>query len=146
MGEECIKKVENKYMIECIMRWLLFGVVIVVGPTLIIVWYKIIVGIVVDFAEYITDILIIVVSVCCNFINMCVDSKKRILYFLRWLFGIVCGFASVGALGLYILMCMYSVQLEALFLENLFYLATAIIIFCTVAGSIIEANSNRDGE
>lgn len=145
----------KKYIINNIMRWLLFGVIIVASPPLFTSWYKTIVGRFVNYYDILPDILLIVLSICCNSINTCIDSTKKIAYLLRWIFCIILGFISVGCWGLYFIIYfgkefLHKLGLDAIIdidsinlidsnmSEKLFYAFTIIIIICTFIGSIIE--------
>lgn len=131
-----------EYSINCIMRWIIFGVLIVVAPPLCNVLFRIVVRLKVDFVEYIPDILLAVLSVCCNLLNTCVDREKRMAYLLRWIIGVVLGMISLACWGLF-----FAIRFNNDFItkdafgiwaERIFYMASGIIIVCTLIGIGIE--------
>lgn len=145
------------------MRWTLFGIVIVAAPPLLSCWYKTIVGRIVDYYEVLPDVLLVLLSICCNSINICIDGDKKIFYFLRWVFGIILGLISIGSYGLYFIIffskeILIKFNLDKLININsiniideitakkLFDISTIIILICAFIGSIIEfctAASNK---
>ncbi len=129
---------KNKiYIIDNIMRWILFGILIIVIPPLCNVWFRIIVGRTVNFVEYIPDILLTVLSVCCNLISTCTDGSKKIARFLRWIIGICAGTISVICWGLFF--CVRFVQsIPTMLADKIFYISSIIILFCAIIGIIIE--------
>lgn len=140
---------DNKSAINNIMRWLLFGILIVVVPPLFNVWFRIIVGLQTDFIEYIPDILLAVLAVCCNLINTCVDGEKKISHILRWILSIFFGLISAGCWGFFFIVRF--VPKESInkynynnILKYSFYCATLIIIICGIIGIIIEINTAKN--
>lgn len=140
MGTENVIKRSNNQPVDNIMRWLLFGIFLVVAPPLFNVWYKIIIGFDIDFIEYIPDMLLAMLSVCCNLLNTFVDSDKRISRLLRWIFGILLGSISLGCWGFFFIIRFSIPQnwLTNSFAETLFYFCTGVILSCALTGIIIE--------
>lgn len=137
----------NKYGIDCAMRWILFGVLIVVGPPLATVFYRLIVGMEVDFVEYLPDMLLVVLSVCCNLINNCVDREKRVSYIWRWILCIVFGLIAVGCWGLFFVIRFNSrITSGDLFkytAEKIFYYSIGLLFVCAFIGVLIEVHTWR---
>lgn len=128
-----------KNMIDNIMRWIVFGTLLVVAPILYYCWYRIIAKLAIDLIQYIPDILIATLSVCCNLINICSDRERRIYYFLRWILCIFLGMISIGCWSLFFLIKFKSeIVIENNIAEKLFYILTIIILCCMVIGFIIE--------
>ena len=100
-GKNNISPEKSKNKINNVMRWILFGVILIVAPPLFNAWYRIIVRVNVDFYEYIPDILLALLAVCLNLINTCIDSGKKINYLLRWIFSLICGVIAVGCWGFF---------------------------------------------
>ena len=137
------KEDNQKNTINNIMRWILFGVFLVVAPPILHVWFRIIVGLKTDFIEYIPDILLAVLAVCCNLINTCVDGGKKIAHLLRWILSIILGCISLVCWGFFfIIRFMPRNSIEEYvyndILKHSFYCATFIIISCTFIGIVIE--------
>lgn len=140
---------KNKNAINNFMRWLLFGIFLVVAPPLFNVWFRIIVGLQTDFVEYIPDILMAVLAVCCNLINTCVDSDKKIHYLLRWLLSIFLGFISAGCWGFFFIVRFVPKEIIDKYtygniLEHCLYFATLVIISCGIIGIIIEVYTAKN--
>lgn len=134
--------VENKNIaIDNIMRWVLFGVLIVVAPPLFTCWFKIITGVNVNFVEYTPDMLLALLSVCCNLINTTIDSSKKVLRVLRWILGIILGIISIGCWGLFFVLRFNFKPIENDIARLLFYWTSGIIAGCTIIGIIIEGCS-----
>lgn len=144
MGTRSICSKQNKnYTIDSVMRWILFGVLIVVIPPLVNGWYRIIVGLEVEFSEYVPDMLLAVLSVSCNLLNTCVDAEKKIARILRWGLGIVFGIIALWCWGLFFVVRILPQDLLGQnYQENvsrtIFYFSTLVIIACAVIGIIIE--------
>lgn len=144
MGAESNSNQNRKYAIDNIMRWLLFGIFLVVAPPLFNVWFKIIVGFDVNFIEYIPDMLLVMLSVCCNLINTCIDSDKKIAHCLRWILGVSLGIISMGCWGLFLAIRFSHTQ--EWYINNyykdlaskLFYFSSGVILVCAAIGSLIE--------
>lgn len=139
---EKMQSINSKGIINCIMRWILFGVIIVVAPPLCNVIFRMVVGLNVDFVEYVPDMLLVVLSVCCNLINTCTDEEKRIAHILRWIFCIILGTISVFCWGLFFIVrfniSIISKTSFKIMSKNLFYISLIIIISCVIIGIIIE--------
>lgn len=136
--------------INNIMRWLIFGILIVVTPPLFNVWLRIIIGFNVNFIEYIPDILIVLLSVCCNMINTYVDGEKSVSYIERWIVGIIMGIISIGCWGLFFVVRIFSNYINQDVLckvaEYSFDFATFVIIACVILGIRIEINTANSKE
>lgn len=141
MGESNVCKTKEQYAIDFIMRWIVFGVIIVVGPPLLNVWIRIIIGFDVEFQKYLPDVLVAVLSVSCNLINTCSDSAKKIARILRWIICIVLAIISIGSLVLYCLVHFEAFAISADVFEFFFYFASWVIAGCTIIGIIIEWHS-----
>ena len=139
MSTDRIHILKDKHLIDGIMRWFLFCVFLVAGPPLLHGWYKIIVGLTFNYVECVPDMLLVVLSVCCNLINICIDSEKKIAYILRWIFGIIFGTISFGCWGLFIAIRFLK---ENIISDNiahgLFLFSTVIILICSFVAIIIE--------
>ena len=134
---------KNRNAINSIMRWILFGVFIVVAPPLFNVWFKIIVGFNIDCFDCIPDVLMALLAVCCNLINTCVDGEKKINYLLRWLLCILLGIISLGCWGFFFVIRFVPKALIEEYIYNdilikLICFASGVIISCCVIGIIIE--------
>lgn len=139
---------KNKSAINNFMRWLLFGIFIVVAPPLFNVWFRIIVELETDFIDYIPDILLAVLSVCCNLINTCVDGEKIISHFVRWFLGIVLGLISIGCWTFFFIIRFVPKETISRYiydsiLKNSIYFATLVIILCGLIGTIIEIHTAK---
>ncbi len=138
-----VRILKNKNTINNLMRWLLFGIFLVVAPPLFNVWFRIIVGLQTDFIDYIPDILLAVLAVCCNLINTCVDSEKKVSHLLRWILSIILGLISVGCWGFFFIVRFVPKEIINQYVyNNIFkkslYFATFVIISCGIIGIIIE--------
>lgn len=140
MGTDNVLVERNlKNMIDNIMKWLVFGILLVVAPILYYCWYRIIAKLTIDLFQYIPDILIATLSVCCNLINICSDREKRVNYFLRWISCIALGMISIGCWGLFFLIKFNSeIIIENNVAEILLFILTFIILICMFIGFIIE--------
>lgn len=153
MGKDATQ--HRKYIVNCIMKWLLFGVIIIAAPPIFNCLYRTIVGRFVNYYEVLPDISLIVLSLCCNIIAMCFDGDKCILFIFRWALGIILGIISVGCWGLYFIIQFSKEILKKFNLDvlvnidsinlidnnmskRLFDIFTIIIVLCAIIGSIIE--------
>ena len=139
---DIFKEQNKKQTINNVMRWLLFGIFLIVAPPLYNVWYKIIIGFNVTFSEYIPDVLLALLSVSCNLMNCCIDTDKRIAYILRWILCIILGAISLWCWGLFYNIRFPKENLPEGYFENMsrniFIVSTIIIICCAVIGVIVE--------
>lgn len=111
MGTENLNNQNNRnYIIFRVMRWLIFGILLVVIPPMFTVWFKVIIGYKVNIIEYIPDLMLAVLSVSCNVISSCVDSSKRIDYLLRWILSILLGLISLACWGLFFCYSFYTTR------------------------------------
>lgn len=144
MDTDNLYKLNYRYCFFQIMRWFLFGIVIVIIPPIYNVWYKMIIGYKLSFAEFVPDVILAVLSVSCNFINICIDSDKRIYYWLRWILCIVLGIISIGCYGLFFVIRFIIDKNENNYLileknsQKLFYVSSIIIVVCFIIGVLIE--------
>lgn len=144
MATENVCKDNSNHAIDSIMRWIVFGIIIVVAPPLLNVWYRIIVGFYIDFIEYIPDMLLVMLSVSCNLLNTCVDGEKRIARWLRWILGIVLVGISFFCWGLFFAVRIvsisewYSNDYYMNFAKNLFYISSGVVLGCAIIGIVIE--------
>lgn len=133
--------------INSVMRWLLFGIFLIVAPPLYNVWYKIIVGLNVTFTEYIPDVLLATLSVSCNLMNTCIDSKKEINYLLRWILCIILGIIALWCWGFFYNIRFLNENLSKNNFEEMskqiFCVATIIIGVCAIIGIFIEIYTAR---
>lgn len=124
------------------MLWMLFGVLFSVLPTFCVVIYKVIVGINFSYIDCAPDILLVVLAVCCNFINLCVDKEKSIPHILRWLFCIFMGIIIFCCWGLYAIIYFFADPLYISKIENnmplICNISLVIICFCLTIGIGIE--------
>lgn len=153
MGKYTIK--HKKYIANSILRWLLFTIILVAFPPVLNCLYRTIIGRYVNYYEVLPDVLLIVVSICCNLIGACFDGDKQINLFLRWLCGFIFSVISIGCWGLYLIIYfskeilhkfnfdkLKDIESINLFDDNmskkLFDIFMIIIILCALIGSIIE--------
>ncbi len=135
--EPTVVEKSKTYIIDNIMRWILFGVLLIVLPPLCNVWFKIIVGLNVTFVSYVPDMLLTVLSVCCNLINTCTDGTKKISHSLRWILGLSAGIIATVCWGLFF--CIrFNLMLPIKYADKIFYISSAIIFTCAIIGIIIE--------
>lgn len=134
---------KDKRAINNFMRWLLFGIFLVVAPPLFNVWFRIIVGLKTDYIQYIPDILLAILAVCCNLMNTCIDEEKKISHFIRWLLGLILGGISVCCWTFFFIIRFISEETINRYtydsiLKKSVYLGTFIIISCGIIGIAIE--------
>lgn len=142
MREE--QKIKSNYTVDCVMRWILFGILLVALPPLCTFGYRIIVGFHVNIKEYIPDTLVAVVSVCCNLLSTFVDSEKSISRIIRWLFGIILGVISIVYLGLFFVIRMYNkIELPYSACINIYFVSIWILVGCAIIGTIIEIYTEK---
>lgn len=154
MNHEDQQKRKNKYVIESVMRWILFGILIVVAPPIVYVGYNKIIGFDVNYIEFIPDMLLGTLAVCCNFLNTCFDTEKKVAYLLRWLFGIIFGTIGIVCWGLSLILCYLPVEelIERGYLlknaQMMYNISVIIMAVCGIIGIIIEiyTNYNRGGK
>lgn len=139
---------KDKNAINNVMRWILFGVFLVVAPPLFNIWFRIIVGLQTDFIDYIPDILLAVLAVCCNLINTCIDSSKELSHLLRWVLGIILGIISVGCWGFFFIVRFVPKNYIKEYtydniLKECLYFATIVIVLCGIIGFFIEIHTAK---
>ena len=134
---------EKKKAINSVMCWLLFGIIFVTAPSLFHYAYRSIVGFNDNLADYLPDLLLVVASVCCNLINIVVDSEKSVKHLLRWIISICFGLIGIACWLLYAL-CRFvddfGVDNKFIidFAPNALGVSVIIIIINAVIGCIIE--------
>ncbi len=141
------KTIEKNAFIDSIMLWILFGVLLSAIPTIFTVLYKLIVGLTFSYQDCIPDVLLVVLAVCCNFINLCLDLK--ISYLFRWILCTIMSIIILFCWGMYltvyflpdILKKVFHLELDLSVFGNkllvLFIFSIIIILFCLVTGIII---------
>ena len=142
-----IKKSSNNELIDRVMLWILFGVILSALPTFLTIMYKIIIGMRISYMEYAPDILIVLMAVCCNFMSLCVDNEKKILRFLRWLFGVAMVIIILFCWGLYSLIYFNTnprtlAKIES-YMPMICKASLCIIGFCFFTGIIIEIITSK---
>ena len=124
--------------VDIVMRWILFSILLVVIPPLFVVLYRLIVGFDFTYNEYVPDVLTTLVALCCNFINLCVDSDSRVKRLLRWGLSLLVGIVGFGALGLYLVLRIANNQIDERVLKVVFLIAALTALFCALFGTIIQ--------
>ena len=77
-------------------------------------------------------------ALCCNFINLCVDSDSRVKRLLRWGLSLLVGIVGFGALGLYLVLRIANNQIDERVLKVVFLIAALTALFCALFGTIIQ--------
>lgn len=151
--------IKNKnYIIDNIMKWLIFGIFIVVAPPFFNCLYRIIVRYNINYYEILPDVLLMVLSICCNLINITIDSKKNISRLMRWIICSILAVISLGCWGLYFLIYFSDIILKILNINidklsktvssktlisneiscTIIYTSIFIVLICAIIGLIIE--------
>lgn len=124
--------------VDIVMRWILFSILLVVIPPLFVVLYRLIVGLNFTYSEYAPDVLTTLVALCCNFINLCVDSDSRVKRLLRWGLSLIVGIVGLGAWGLYLVLRITNNLIDERVLKFVFLIAALTALFCAFFGTIIQ--------
>lgn len=138
-------------IINNIMIWILFGVLLSVAPTFFLVGYKMIVGLTFSFIECMPDVLLAIIAVGCNFMNICINQEKKIAHILRWIFGIITGIVVMGCWGLYVIIYFFANNEKLVNniennMQTLFIVALVIIGVCLFIGAVIEFNTTKENQ
>lgn len=143
MDTDRVKEIEDNYTTESVMRWILFGVLVVAFIPVLTTVHRMIAGQNVNLGDCMKDVFLAVVSVCCNLLNSCVDTKKKVNYKLRWIMGIIVGSVGFRYLLLFYDMSYNPIEFVEEELEYWFWFSSVIILISTIVGVIIEWYSNR---
>lgn len=88
---------KKKQLVISVMCWVMFGIFLVVAPSVFYYAYKIIVGLRFNdnrLLDYLPDILLAIVSVSCNFIYLIVDGNINTKYVTKVV--LIVGTAVIG--------------------------------------------------
>lgn len=135
---------KSKYIVDCVMRWIFLGILIVAVPPVGSCMYKIIVGFKINYIEYAPDALLVVVSVCCNLLNMIIDREKKINYIIRWAAGSILGIIGFLSLGLFwVIRTPKEILLSKETCKYIYWFSLVILVLCFWVGIIIESYTGR---
>lgn len=133
MQKSHLSSEEKNDLIDDIMKWLLFGVLLTISPPFFYYLYRIIVGFQINYRKIVPDVMLVILALSLSLLNMCIDYKKIMQRLVWWIGCCFFSLISVFCWGIYILH-QFGIKADTKNDSLIFYISIAVTAIYVILG------------